>query len=94
MEIRPFEDGDEDAVVELWSRCRLLRPWNDPLRQRQGLGRSLMDEAERKLRDLGCPKINLQIRDDNLGAIAFYERIGFTEDAVVSLGKRLESDDV
>src|SRR6476659_2972431 len=30
MQIRPFEDADEDAVVALWSRCGLLRPWNDP----------------------------------------------------------------
>src|SRR5687768_1764847 len=30
MEIRSFQDDDEDAVVELWSLCGLLRPWNDP----------------------------------------------------------------
>jgi ribosomal protein S18 acetylase RimI-like enzyme len=65
----------------------------DPLRRREGLALALMVEAERRLRELGCPKINLQIRRDNLEAIAFYERIGFTEDAVVSLGKRLERDD-
>jgi len=33
------------------------------------------------------------VRDDNLGAVAFYERIGFARDAAVSLGKRLESDE-
>jgi ribosomal protein S18 acetylase RimI-like enzyme len=65
----------------------------DPLRRRQGLASVLMVEVERRLRDLGCAKINLQIRRDNLEAIAFYERIGFTEDAVVSFGKRLERDD-
>ena len=65
----------------------------DPQRRRQGLARVLMSEAERRLRELGCAKINLQIRRDNLDAISFYERIGFTEDAVVSLGKRLERDD-
>ncbi|MEA2696949.1 MAG: hypothetical protein QOI66_1220 [Myxococcales bacterium] len=65
----------------------------DPSRRRQGWARALMVEAERRLRDLGCAKINLQIRRDNLEAIAFYERIGFTEDAVVSFGKRLERDD-
>jgi ribosomal protein S18 acetylase RimI-like enzyme len=65
----------------------------DPPRRRQGLARALMVEAERRLRELGCAKINLQIRRDNLEAIAFYERIGFTEDAVVSFGKRLERDD-
>jgi ribosomal protein S18 acetylase RimI-like enzyme len=61
--------------------------------RRQGLAARLMDEVERRLRQLGCPKINLQIRRDNLQAIGFYERIGYTEDAVVSFGKRLTRDD-
>jgi ribosomal protein S18 acetylase RimI-like enzyme len=30
MNIRAFQPGDEDAVVSLWRRCDLLRPWNDP----------------------------------------------------------------
>jgi ribosomal protein S18 acetylase RimI-like enzyme len=64
----------------------------NPVRRRQGLASVLMTEVERRLRELGCAKINLQIRRDNLDAISFYERIGFTEDAVVSLGKRLEHD--
>ncbi len=58
-----------------------------------GHGRSMMIEAEKLLHDFGCPKINLQVRKDNLQAMAFYEKIGFTEDAVVSFGKRLISDD-
>ncbi|MBA3849436.1 MAG: GNAT family acetyltransferase [Opitutus sp.] len=60
--------------------------------QRGGLGRKLMDEAERRLRAAGCPKINLQVRPDNPTAIAFYERIGFAVEGAVSLGKRLERD--
>jgi len=65
----------------------------DPQHRRQGLARTLMSEVERMLREMGCAKINLQIRRDNPEAISFYERIGFTEDAVVSFGKRLERDD-
>ncbi len=65
----------------------------DPSRQRQGLGAALMTYLEGELRALGCAKVNLQIRRDNLEAIAFYQRIGFLEDAVVSFGKRLEPDD-
>lgn len=65
----------------------------DPTRRRQGLAAALMKHLERKLRELGCAKINLQIRRDNLEAIAFYQQIGFVEDAVVSFGKRLERDD-
>jgi len=52
----------------------------------------MMREAERRLGELGCPKINLQIRADNLDAIAFYERIGYKNDDVVGFGKRLEPD--
>ncbi len=30
LDIRAYAPGDEDAVVALWERCGLLRPWNDP----------------------------------------------------------------
>jgi ribosomal protein S18 acetylase RimI-like enzyme len=30
MQIRVFERADADAVVDLWQRCGLIRPWNDP----------------------------------------------------------------
>jgi ribosomal protein S18 acetylase RimI-like enzyme len=60
--------------------------------RRNGIGRQLMAAAEQRLRDLGCPKINLQVRTTNREVIAFYQSIGFLEDAVVSLGKRLVRD--
>ena len=66
----------------------------DAAQRRSGLGRTLMAEVESRLRAIGCPKVNLQVRNDNAAAIAFYERIGFLQDAAVSLGKRLESDQV
>lgn len=28
--IRPYQPADETAVVELWQRCGLTRPWNNP----------------------------------------------------------------
>jgi ribosomal protein S18 acetylase RimI-like enzyme len=65
----------------------------DPAFRRRGLGRALMREAERRLREAGCPKINLQVRTGNAEAIVFYNSIGFIQDNVVSLGKRLEQDD-
>ena len=138
MEIRPFVLADEGAVIALWERCGLTRPWNDPRKdircklavrpdlflvgvldgavvatamagydghrgwiyylavspehQRQGLGRAIMAEAERLLRAAGCPKINLQVRTMNQGVIAFYRRLGYALDEVVSLGRRLEHD--
>tara|TARA_B100001971_G_C18033332_1_gene453720 strand:- start:623 stop:778 length:156 start_codon:yes stop_codon:yes gene_type:complete len=51
-----------------------------------------MEEAERRLRALGCPKINLQIRSSNAGVVGFYKGIGFSVDDVISMGKRLEED--
>src|SRR4051794_4812348 len=30
MQIRSFQSEDEAAVIELWQRCDLVRPWNDP----------------------------------------------------------------
>ena len=63
-----------------------------PAQRRRGLGRAIMAEVERLLREAGCPKINLQVRTGNAEVIAFYRRIGFELDDVVSLGKRLERD--
>ncbi len=57
-----------------------------------GLGRRLLDEAETRLRALGCPKINLQVRNANTDIIAFYEKVGYSIDDVTSMGKRLEDD--
>jgi ribosomal protein S18 acetylase RimI-like enzyme len=139
LRVRPFVETDTEQVIGLWSRCGLLRPWNDPKKdiarkrrvqpelfvvgevagklvaammvgyeghrgwvnylavepelQGRGLGRQMMAEAERRLLALGCPKIQLQVRKDNLDAIAFYQSLGYTEDAVVSMGKRLIKDD-
>jgi ribosomal protein S18 acetylase RimI-like enzyme len=64
-----------------------------PSRQRGGVGRNLMIVAEGILRDAGCPKINLMVRRTNAHAVAFYERLGFSSDDVVTLGKRLEHDE-
>jgi len=30
LAIAPVEDGDVAAVILLWQRCGLTRPWNDP----------------------------------------------------------------
>ena len=138
MLIRPFAQPDADAVVALWERCGLVRPWNDPradierklseqpelflvgeaegaieatamagfdghrgwvhylavdpARQRQGFGRAIMAEVERLLVERGCPKLNLQVRSDNLKVLGFYRGLGYGEDQVLSLGKRLILD--
>jgi len=63
-----------------------------PGHQRLGIGRRLVAEAETRLRAAGCPKINLQVRPDNKAAVLFYERLGFSIEGSISLGKRLEQD--
>ena len=40
----------------------------------------------------GCPKINLQVRASNAQMLAFYESLGYRDDQVVSMGKRLIPD--
>jgi len=135
MHIRPYRVLDEAEVIDLWRRCGLVVPHNDPQKdiekklkiqpelflvgtfedkvvatvmagyeghrgwinylavspdhQGQGYGRRIMAEAEASLRKLGCPKINLQIRTSNKSVIAFYKHLGFSQDDVVSMGKRL-----
>ncbi|MBN1164037.1 MAG: GNAT family acetyltransferase [Candidatus Krumholzibacteriota bacterium] len=43
LEIRPFEPGDEEAVIQLWTECGLVVPWNDP---RLDIRRKLEVQAE------------------------------------------------
>jgi ribosomal protein S18 acetylase RimI-like enzyme len=138
VNIRPFVEADESAVVALWEECGLTRPWNDPradiarklkvqrdlflvgeargrimasvmagydghrgwvnylavlpAQRGRGHGRRLMREVEQALLAVGCPKLNLQVRTDNASALEFYRRIGYAQDAAVSLGKRLIAD--
>ena len=65
----------------------------DPAHQRQGHARALMAEVERRLTALGCPKLNLMVRRDNSAALGFYQRIGYDEQAVTTLGKRFIIDE-
>lgn len=62
-----------------------------PAHQRRGLGRMLMGEAEERLRSLGCPKVNLQVRASNVAAVDFYRRLGYEVDEVQSMGRRLDT---
>ena len=133
--IRSFQISDEPDVIDLWHRCNLVVPQNDPKKdiemklrmqpelffvgviynrivstimsgydghrgwiyylavdpdfQQNGIGRRMVEKAEMKLRKLGCQKINLQIRNSNKSVIAFYKHIGFLDEDVIGLGKRL-----
>ncbi len=138
MNIRPFEEHDRPAVIDLWRACGLVVPQNDPDKdidrklkvdrdlflvgteddtivatvmggyeghrgwinylavhpdtRRNGYGEAIMHAVEARLREKGCPKVNLQVRTSNLGVIAFYAAMGYGQDEVVGMGKRLEHD--
>lgn len=64
-----------------------------PRLQRTGYGRQIMEHAESLPREGGCPKINLQVRSTNKQVIEFYQRLGFSFDDVLSMGKRLAMDE-
>ena len=135
FKIRLFQDSDRSDVIDLWHRCNLVVPQNDPQHdidlklkaqsdlffvgtvsnkivatvmagydghrgwiyylavdpdyQRKQIGRRMMEKAESALQKRGCPKINLQVRTSNQAVISFYERLGFSNDDVIGLGKRL-----
>jgi len=63
-----------------------------PEHRRRGVGRVLVEGAVFRLRERGVPKLNLQIRGDNAGVVAFYERLGFELEDRVSMGLRLTED--
>ena len=138
LEIRAYEESDQNAVVALWRECGLVVPWNDPEKdicrkqsiqgelllvgclgsrlvatvmaeyeglrgwvnylavatdcRKRGSGGRLMKEAELRLKKMGCPKVNLQVRSSNADVVDFYRTIGYSVDDVVSMGKRLEED--
>jgi ribosomal protein S18 acetylase RimI-like enzyme len=65
-----------------------------PALRKSGLGRTLMERGEKELKAMGCPKLNLQVRTSNADVLAFYRRLGYAQDDVISLGKRLIPDEM
>ena len=55
----------------------------------RGIGATLVRHVEGVLIEHGCLKVNLQVRTSNAEVIAFYSKLGYRIDEVVSLGKRL-----
>jgi len=60
-----------------------------PYFQKQAIGSSLLTFAERRLSELGCMKINLQIMEGNEAVENFYLSNGYQTEKRVSMGKRL-----
>ena len=59
-------------------------------RQGQGLGRRLMQACEQWAQERGVPKVQLMVRTENAAVLAFYERLGYVDDQVVVLSRRLD----
>ncbi len=136
INIRPYRESDQEAVINLWERVfpdapphnnpardiktkREIQPelflvalldeslvgtamagfdghrgWVyylgvDPDHQRKRIGTALMTRVEAQLINLGCPKLNLQIRADNSAVQSFYESLGYDPEDRISMGKRL-----
>lgn len=60
--------------------------------RRRGVGAALLERAEVLLREMDCPKINLQVRSSNLEVITFYEARGYLQEDRANLGRRLVWD--
>jgi len=73
-------------------RCWAYYVAVSPEHRRKSCGRRLMQEVERLLKARGCPKLNLQVRASNQEVIEFYRALGYAQDEVVSLGRRLIPD--
>lgn len=63
-----------------------------PAHRRRGYASVLMQRVEGLLLDMGCPKLNLQVRASNAEAVGFYRRLGYLQDDVYSYGRRLIRD--
>ena len=134
MLVRPFRQEDEIRVIELWRRCGLVRPANDPRcdiarklahspelflvgtitgevvatamagydghrgwinylavtpeRQNAGLGKLIMTVSRAFASGTRMSEDQRAGADHKFVASAeFYDKIGFVEDAVTSLGK-------
>ena len=86
-----------DVVATVMAGYDGHRGWIDclavtPERPNTGLGARIMASAESLLWEIGCPKINVQVRTTNLHVLTFHDKNGSVEDAVISRGKRLVHD--
>lgn len=63
-----------------------------PHLQGRGLGRQMMRACEAWVVARGIPKIQLMVRTGDAPVVAFYERLGYSEQQVVVMGRRLDQN--
>jgi len=63
-----------------------------PEARRARIGSSLMREAAARLKAIGAPKVNLQVRASNEDAVRFYQSLGFKVEQRVSMSQLLQAD--
>lgn len=88
---------DNELVGTVMAGYEGHRGWVNYLAVRKGhrrakIGQALMSYAEDELREIGCIKLNLQVRKTNSEVIEFYETLGYKVEEVVSMGKTLVDD--
>ena len=57
--------------------------------RRLGLGARLVRTIEQRLRERGCPKVNLIVWEDNAAAMEFWQTIGYTRATTIEFEKVL-----
>ncbi len=58
--------------------------------RRTGTGAELVKYAMSSLKEIGCSKVNLQIRSTNTQVAAFYKTLGFATEERLSMGAFIE----
>ena len=84
---------DEELIATVMGGYDGHRGWMNylavyPHAQRNGVATALIQQ----LVALGCPKLQLLVRKDNIDVQSFYEQLGYEEIEAVCLGKRLIQD--
>lgn len=87
-------DDDGDVVGGIMAGFDGVRGWLyhlavAPTHRRQGIGAALVEHAVDGLRELGCVKVNLQVRRGNESVVGLYESLGWVEDPNISMGRLL-----
>ncbi|MFN3308636.1 MAG: GNAT family acetyltransferase [Anaerolineales bacterium] len=61
-----------------------------PSQRKQGIASALMDELEKRLREIGCRRVYLLVTPENTTAQRFYEKRGWQRMEILTYAKNLE----